>query len=317
MSHPEIEIIADDLQFPEGPVVCDDGSILVVEIRRRQITRIRKDGRKQAVASVEGGPNGAAFGPDGALWVCNNGGFAWARRPGTDNIIPAGTPPDYQHGWIERIDTATGKAERVYEGCDGVPLSAPNDIVFDSSGGFWFTDQSRDMGRYALHGGLYYARADGGSIRRMVYALGLNGVGLSPDGATVYAAETQRRVILAFPAVRESDATAQGAIPAVLGHGPSTGRLVASFPGRQLLDSLAIEGDGTIAQATVGEAPGIARVDPPSGRVTLAPMPDRLPTNIAFGGQDLRDAYVTLSESGRLARIRWPAPGLRLAFGGA
>ena len=40
----DITIVADDLQFPEGPVVCDDGSVILVELRRQQITRIRKDG---------------------------------------------------------------------------------------------------------------------------------------------------------------------------------------------------------------------------------------------------------------------------------
>ena len=42
-------------------------------------------------------------------------------------------------------------------------------------------------------------------------------------------------------------------------------------------------------------------------------FPDLLTTNIVFGGDDMMDAWVTLSTSGRLAKCRWPRPGLRLA----
>lgn len=46
--------IATGLQFPEGPVAMDDGSIIVVEIKAKKITRIKKDGKTQTVAKVEG-----------------------------------------------------------------------------------------------------------------------------------------------------------------------------------------------------------------------------------------------------------------------
>jgi gluconolactonase len=301
----EIDIFAKDLAFPEGPVACDDGSVIVVEIRAQQITRLEPDGSRQVVAKVEGAPNGLAFGPDGALYCCNNGGFLWAERPGRPGLVPAGTPAGYQSGWIERIDVSTGEVERLYQACGGVPLAAPNDIVFDAAGGFWFTDRGRDMGDHERHGGLYYATPDGRSITRVVYGLGLNGVGLSPDGATVYAAETMMRLVFAFPARAQDQ-----------GRGVFAGRVVASFPNRELLDSLAVEADGTIAQGKVSEGSGIARIDPATGAAELIAFPDRMCTNIAFGGADMRDAYVTLSGTGRLARARWPAPGLRLAFNG-
>ena len=311
----DIEIVADDLQFPEGPVVCEDGSVIVVELRRQQVTRIRKDGSKHAVANVAGAPNGLAVGPDGALYCCNSGGAVWQQRPGRPGWVPGGAPTDYTNGWIDRIDIATGKAERIYEACDGIALAGPNDLVFDGSGGFWFTDNGKDLGRHELHGGLFYAAADGSSITRVVHGLFLNGVGLSPDGQTVFAAETPRRLIFSFPASGKDARAEDGArIPATVGHGIFSGTVVASFPDRQMLDSLAIEADGMIAVGKVAEGSGIARIDPQTGQSQLVEFPDRLPTNIAFGGADMRDAYVTLSATGRLARARWPAPGLRLPF---
>ena len=52
----------------------DDGSLIVTEIDGARITRVGADGSLEVVARCDGGPNGAAVGPDGALYVCNNGG---------------------------------------------------------------------------------------------------------------------------------------------------------------------------------------------------------------------------------------------------
>ena len=118
-----------------------DGSVLVVEIAAGQITRIGPDGRKTVVARPGGGPNGAAFGPDGHLYVCNNGGFAWKEVDG--GLRPAGQPADYSGGRIERVNIETGKVEVLYTHCGGNPLKGPNDIVFDAGGGFYFTDHGK------------------------------------------------------------------------------------------------------------------------------------------------------------------------------
>jgi len=69
--------IASGLRFPEGPIAMDDGSIILVEIERGTLSRVSPDGEISVIADLGGGPNGAAIGPDGAVYVCNNGGFAW------------------------------------------------------------------------------------------------------------------------------------------------------------------------------------------------------------------------------------------------
>jgi gluconolactonase len=106
----DYDVIATGLQFPEGPVVMPDGSIVLVEVKRGTISRIDPtDGSINVVAQPGGGPNGAAVGPDGALYVCNNGGFTWSEARGL--TVPGLVPDDYSSGRIERIDIKTGNVE--------------------------------------------------------------------------------------------------------------------------------------------------------------------------------------------------------------
>ncbi len=95
-------ILATGLEFPEGPVCDRDGAVYVVEIRGGRVRKIAADGTMSVFAQPGGGPNGAARGPDGALYITNNGGFAW------HDDLPIGPAPDYETGRIERIDVHGG-----------------------------------------------------------------------------------------------------------------------------------------------------------------------------------------------------------------
>ena len=75
-------------------------------------------------------------------------------------------------------------------------------------------------------------------------------------------------------------------------------------------DSLAVEADGRVAIGAIGD--GIVVVTPDGEEIDVHPIPGDVTTNIAFGGTDLTTAVITLSRSGRLAKCRWPRPGLAL-----
>ncbi len=301
-----MKLVTDGLQFPEGPVITADGSILLVEIRRGTLTRVLPDGRNEIVAQLGGGPNGAAIGPDDALYVCNNGG-AWQWEPGEAHL-PGGPSPDYRGGSIQRVELRTGGFATLYDSCDGKPLNSPNDLVFDSTGGFWFTTLGYFDGENRRLGAVYYARPDGSRIVRWRSgADGLvspNGVGLSPDERMLYVADCMMGRLYEF------EISSPGVMAPQTSMAP--GRVVSTLPGFQWLDSLAVEAGGRICVGTLWNG-GVTLFES-SGACEHVPFPDPVTTNICFGGADMRDAWITCSSTGRLYKVRWPRPGLKLAF---
>jgi gluconolactonase len=302
---PEFQVVATGLRFPEGPVWMPDGSIVLVEIEARRLTRIAADGSKTVVAEMGGGPNGAAMGPDGRIYVCNNGGFDWTEDP-VHGLRPIGQARDYSGGRIERVDLATGRIETLYTHCNGVPLRGPNDLVFDAHGGFYFTDLGKTRSRELDRGGVYYAKADGSHIEEVAFpTIYANGCGLSPDGSTLYFVETESARLWAM------DILAPGKVRRLPWPSPHGARLVAGAGGYQRFDSMAVDSAGNICVATLING-GITIISPDGSSLRHIPLPDLYTTNICFGGPDLRTAYVTLSGSGRLVAFPWERPGLRL-----
>ncbi len=301
----EHKVLATGLRFPEGPVWLRDGSVVLVEIARGLITRIGADGATATIARPGDGPNGLAIGPDGAFYVCNNGGFSWLEENGL--LRPSTQSADYRTGRIERVDPETGAVTMLYDSCDGHRLRGPNDLVFDDLGGFYFTDLGKVRARDRDQGGVYYARADGSHITCLAHpVMTPNGIGLSPDGRVVYVAETESARLWAF------DLEAPGVARKQPHPSPHGGRLICGLGGFQRFDSLAVDASGQICVATL--ITGAISVIAPDGRlVRQVMMPDPLTTNICFGGPDLRTAYVTLSGTGRLVSLPWPEAGLRLA----
>ena len=265
-----MRVFAADLQFPEGPVWVGDGSLLVVEIRRRTLTRCLPDGRKTLLRA---GRRAQRRGDrSGRLLLCRQQRrllvqAAW-RRP----WVTSGTADDYVTGRIDRVNLETGKFETLYDKVDGHNLRGPNDLVMDAHGGFWFTDPGKTRHRDWDRGSVCYAKCDGSLVREMVFPIHKpNGIGLSPDGRTLYVAETETARLWAWdlkgPGEFAKPATASPASP----HGS---RLVYGSPMYQRFDSLAVEAGGNVCVATLDRG-GINVIDPKTGTAEFVEVPGR------------------------------------------
>lgn len=304
---PAVKQIASGLRFPEGPIAMPDGSVVLVEIERRTLSRVMPDGKIHVIAELGGGPNGAAVGPGGKIYVTNNGGFNFARKG--DHMFPVVQADDYTGGSIQVVDPNTGQFETLYDSCDGRRLCGPNDLVFDGAGGFWFTDLGKTRARESDRGAVYYAKADGSSIQEMVFPLERpNGVGLSPDERTLYVVETPTARCWAF------ELSAPGEIKSANGpYRGEKGKVLVGLGGYQMFDSLAVDSEGHICVATLVTG-AVSDIWPDGSQVDQYILPDMMVTNVCFGGVGLRTAYATLSMGGTLVSFEWPRGGLPLRY---
>ena len=286
---PAFEVLAKGLQFPEGPVPMADGSVIFCEILGKKLSRWRPGGAVETVFEFPAGaPNGATLGPDGALYVCNNGG----RTP-------------YSGGALQRLDLATRTPKTLYTEVAGNRLSGPNDLVFDEWGDIWFTDMGRVLARTQELGGLYWAKADGSEIREVAYPIaGANGVALGPDRRTIYVVQTFERKVQVLKIA------GRGQLVQANGKAQMTG--LAGLPGLANCDSLAVEAGGNLVIANWQA--GATVVSPAGKLVEQRPFGPYSLTNVAFGGADLRTLYATGNgaDGGVLLLAAWPRPGLKL-----
>lgn len=304
-----LRVVATGLRFPEGPVAMADGSVVLTEIARGTITRVAPDGTAEVVAETGGGPNGAALGPGGVLYIANNGGcFEFVERMGL--TFPGSPPPaSYPgHGLLQRVDLSSGAVEVVAESSDGHPLRAPNDLVVDADGGVWFTDHGVREERTSDRTGIHHLAPGASEVHEAVSALDApNGIGLSPAGDRVYAAETRTGRVWAW------DVTGPGELGGSNPLGPRGATLLLDPGDYTLFDSLAVDGDGWVCVATLVRG-GITAVSPDGTKVEHIPLPDPLTTNICFGADGT--AYATLSGTGQLVAFDWHRPPGRLHFAG-
>ncbi len=343
LDNSKIELIVSGLGYPEGPIHCSDGSIMLVEIKSEQLTIIpRGGGTPHKVAAIPGGPNGAAVAPDGEILVCNDGGFTWIPIPNATNPIVwvAGNQPEnYIGGILQSVDVTTGAVAdlateasvREFPPGNSVPNWSPpydlkglDDLVVDEAGGVWFTDYGKIRERDKDVTGVYYMSPDRQTVTQKIYPLNNpNGIALSPDGKRLYVALTFERKVVYY------ELTEPGEIAPNKHVIDGSYLLTADLEGQSVLDSMAVDNEGNVYVATMlpeGNNPlsngGISIISP-DGDVEFVPivLPGNavapLPSNICFGGPDMKTAFITCGGTGHLISMPAEVPGLKLNFGGS
>jgi gluconolactonase len=319
----EFRVVASGFGYPEGPVYQSDGGVVLVDVQKGSLLRVGPDGSTQVLAELGGGPNGAAVGPDGAFYICNDGGMSWMQIPATAKTLPVSVPvgqsPTYTTGSIQRVSGAT--TTTLYSDCNGARLCSPDDLVFDEQGNFWFTDWGKQRATDRDITAVYYCQPDGKKIVQAIPQRSApNGIALSPDDRRLYVAETYSRWILYWNL----------SAPGVIAPNPHTldgsYLLCADIPGRGTLDSMAVDEEGNVYAATMlpqgpnPEVPGGITVISPKGKVldfielVVEGKPEPLPSNLCFGGPERRTAFITLAGTGRLVACEMNVPGKALHF---
>jgi gluconolactonase len=335
--------VASGLGYPEGPVAMADGGVAAVDVKNGNLVRYCPDpnhpGHYVAAAPVSlrdpksglgCGPNGAAIGPDGYLYVCNNGGMQFMPVPlqkdGKSWVlnVPGEQSSDYAGGYIQRVSLSGGAFETWCAPNSPAPpvtLRSPDDLVFDSAGGLWFTDWGKTHGGVRdITGVFYLPRGSQTPILKIPNRGAPNGIQLSPNGDRLYVAETYARWIMYWEIgdpgnIRMNPETLDGSY-----------LLTASIPGQGTLDSMGMDEEGNLYAATMlpdGLAAmsngGITVVSPKGEIIEFIRfdigLPEPLPSNICFGGPDRKTAFITLGGTGRIVTCRMAIPGLKPAFG--
>lgn len=279
-------VIAEGLQFPEGPAFDKAGNLYVVEIGGGQVSKITPDGAVSVFAKTGGGPNGANFGPDGNLYVCNNGGFPGQGR-------------EREPGRVERI-TPDGEVSVLISEIDGRPLASPNDLGFDAQGNFYFTDPvwgERGV-ESAPPGSVCFSDIHGNAKRLHTGLQFPNGIGVSADGKTLIVCESVTFKLHAFDILE----------PGVLG----APREIAFLGQGAVPDGFAFDTEGNII--CCGFSSGQIHVFGPQGGEKLRTLDfdDKGVTNVAFGGPEFKTLYVTESQAGRVVSLDWERAGMVL-----
>jgi gluconolactonase len=286
------------------------------------------------------------------LYVCNDGGFDWVQLPPPPAepklLISTTEPENYLGGSLQRVSLDPGGPIRDTlftetsqppawpptqpEKWDPpFPLRGPDDLVLDKEGGIWLSDfgkqQLRSVDKQQLHSskdvtGVYYVAPDGSSMRQAIYPLTCsNGIALSPDGEWLYVALSFERRVLKYKVgpggtFEPNPKTLDGSY-----------LVTGAFEGSSVLDSMAVDAEGNLYVATMipqGSDPsvngGITVVSPDGKHVEFIEIslpngvPCPLPSNICFGGDDMKTAYVTCGGSGFLVKMPAEIPGLKLNY---
>jgi gluconolactonase len=259
--------------FIEGPVFDSKDNLYVTDIPYGRIFRIGVSGDWDLIAEYDGEPNGMKFLNDEELLIA-----------------------DYKNGLI-MLDIGTGRVSPFLERRNSERFKGINDLVFDSRGNLYFTDQGQ-TGMHDPTGRVFRLAPDGKLDALITNAPSPNGIVLSPDETVLYVGMTRGNCVWRVPLFPDGSIAKVGQF--FTAYGPSgpdglamdvTGRLIVANPG--------------LGWAWVLNH----RAEPVE---ILRSVAGTSLTNVAFGGDQRRIAYFTESVTGTILRARMSEPGCAL-----
>jgi gluconolactonase len=264
--------------FLEGPSFDRAGDLIVTDIPWGRVFRVAPDGGWSLVVEYDGWPNGLKIDREGRAWIT-----------------------DYRHG-ILRLDLGSGAIEPVLTDVRSEGLKGVNDLYIDRQGNVWFTDQ----GQTGLHdptGRVYRLEPASGRLTRVVDTVpSPNGIVMNRAETHLYVAVTRANQVWRMPIFEDGGTSKVAAFVTLSGGlgGP---------------DGLAMDEDDNllIAHAGNGCVWVMSRLGHPLYRLVVPDGAGMTVTNLAFGGADRRDLYVTESASGTILKARLPTAGRAMA----
>ena len=260
--------------FLEGPSFDRAGNLYCTDLNHGRIFRISPTGEWEVFADYDGGPNGLKIHRDGRI-------FAVCRK----------------HGVVS-FDPATGQRTTIVDRENGRPFDGLNDLCFADNGDLYFTDPGGASMRNPV--GRVLRLTPSGEVTVVADGLAYpNGLVLSPDQKTLFVAITRTLQVIRISLLPDLEGVQHF----------HYGCLIQLSGGLAGPDGMAIDRDGglAVAHAGLGAVWVFNRLGEPTHRIA-SPAGIRT-TNVAYGGPDGRDIYITESEDGCILRARLPVPG--------
>lgn len=287
------------LKRPEDVVVSRDGRVWASD-QASACAEVLRDGTLRRVGNAGGAPNGINMDREGRIVIAN---FGLATAP---------------TGPLQRLDTTTGEVEILCDQIDGRTLLASNYPIVDRHGNVWCSHSTWDREkaeRGAADGFVYRVRPDGRAEKMAEGFQFANGLALDADEAYLYVCQTFGYNVVRLPIRRD------GTLGAAEPYGPVLG--VAAFRGATpeqratfgATDGCGFDQEGNLWVALV-IANKVIAITPERRVVTVIHDPTGelmdWPTNVTWGGPDLRDLYIGSIRKDYVLHARSPVPGLPL-----
>jgi gluconolactonase len=268
------QLVQEGFVFTDGPVGSFDGGLYFSDVRANKIYFLNPSGKITSVRDNTAGANGLAF----------NSGELYAAE-GTGKLISRGN--------------SNGRSVPVIENDARTMLNAPNDLIFDTRGGIYFTDPSggplfpKVAGRA---GKVYYASTSAGAPPYPIDdKITLpNGIALAIDYRTLYVDDTLGESIWAFDLLPNAAVKSK--------------HVFAKIPqltdGESLADGMCIDRDNRLYVTT---GAGVQVFDKKGKFLGNIKLP-RQPSNCAFSGPDKKTLYITAREGLYSLKVQTPGP---------